>query len=131
MTDLMFDIYLRDAPGEAWQALTDPAIVPRWRFGMSFETDWQPGSPLTSQSPDGEGTVAESVPGQRLVYSWSQAGAGPEANGGHPSTVAFELTPMGEVTRLTTVHGDLAPDGSFVTIVAPGWPMASSPIIII
>jgi hypothetical protein len=33
---------------------------------------------------------------------------------------------MGEVTRLTTTHDDLAPDGSFLQIVQPGWPMILS-----
>jgi uncharacterized protein YndB with AHSA1/START domain len=69
--------------------------------------------------------VHDSVPGKRLAYSWSET-AKPEANDGHPSTVTFELTPMGEVTRLTTIHEDLAPDGSFLQIVQPGWPMILS-----
>ena len=125
MTRLAFDIYIRATPESVWQALTDPAVQPRYRFGFSFETDLRAGSPLTSRSPDGEGVVHESVPSKRLVYSWSET-AKPEANGGHPSTVCFELTPMGEVTRLTTIHDDLAPDGAFLRIVQPGWPMVLS-----
>jgi uncharacterized protein YndB with AHSA1/START domain len=125
MTRLTFDIYIRATPESMWQALTDQAITPRYRFGLSFDTDWRPGSPLTSRSPDGEGVVRESLPGKRLVYTWSETGK-PEANGGHPSTVTFELTPMGEVTRLTTMHDDLAPGGQFLQIVQPGWPMILS-----
>ena len=59
------------------------------------------------------------------AHSWSEAGK-PEANGGHPSTVCFELAPMGGVTRLTTVHDDRAPDGPFLQIVQLGWPMILS-----
>ena len=125
MTRLAFDTYIRATPERIWRALTDPAAQPRYRFGLSFQTDWRAGSPLTSRSPAGEGVVHESVPGKRLAYSWSET-AKPEANGGHPSTVCFELTPMGEVTRLTTIHDDLAPDGAFLRIVEPGWPMILS-----
>jgi uncharacterized protein YndB with AHSA1/START domain len=125
MTQLTFDTYIRATPENIWRALTDPAITPRYRFGLSFDTDWRPGSPLTSHSPDGQGVVHDSVPGQRLAYSWTES-AKPEANGGHPSTVIFELTPVGEVTRLTTTHDNLAPDGPFLQIVRPGWPMILS-----
>jgi uncharacterized protein YndB with AHSA1/START domain len=122
---LTFDLYLHAAPAQVWHAITDPEMVPRWRLGMSFDTDWRPGSSLTSRRPDGVGTVHESVPGERLRYDWIQPDA-PEVNGGHPSTVVFTLTPMGAVTRLTVVHRDLAPDGAFVAIVTPGWPMILS-----
>jgi uncharacterized protein YndB with AHSA1/START domain len=123
--ELAFDLYLRAAPAQVWHAITDPEMVPRWRFGMTFDTDWQPGSPLTSRRPDGAGTVHESVPNQRLVYDWIQPDA-PEANGGHPSMVVLTLTPMGAVTRLNVVHRDLAPNGAFAKVVAPGWPMILS-----
>ncbi len=125
MTDLSFDIYIRATPERLWAALIDPAITPRYRFGLSFQSDWRPGSPLTSQSPAGEGIVQEATPGRRLVYSWSETGR-PDANGGHPSTVSFDLTPMGQTTRLAVLHSDLAPDGPFLKIVEPGWPMILS-----
>src|SRR5262249_26236255 len=121
MTRLTFDIYIRATPEDIWRALTDPAITPRYRFGLSFDTDWRPRSPLTSHSPERRG----GVPGKRLAYSWTEP-AKPEANDGHPSAVTFELTSMGEVTRLTTTHDHLAPDGQFLRIVRPGWPMILS-----
>ncbi|MFE7773680.1 SRPBCC domain-containing protein [Streptomyces sp. NPDC057445] len=125
MTSLDFDVYVRATPQEVWTALTDPAMVPRWRLGMTFETDWQAGSVLTTRSPDGEGSVQQAVPGQRLVYDWSQTGE-PDLNGGRQSVVSFELEAMGEVTRLNVVHGGLDPDGEFLKIVKPGWPMLLS-----
>jgi uncharacterized protein YndB with AHSA1/START domain len=121
-TTLMFDTYLRATPEQVWQALTGPTTVPRWRFGMSFDTSWQTGASLTSQSPDGTGTVLEASPGQLLAYDWEQSGAG----GGHRSTVTFELAPMGETTHLRTVHSDLEDDDPFCRIVTQGWPMILS-----
>ncbi len=122
---LTFDTYVRATPDQMWVALTDSAIVPRWRFGMSFEGDWQAGSHLTSRSPDGVGTVLDAVPGRRLVYNWEQPDS-PEVNGGHPSTVSFELTPMGPTTHLHVEHSDLEEDGPFCRIVTGGWPMILS-----
>jgi len=90
-----------------------------------MHSDWQPGSRLTSTSPPGEGTVVEAVGGQRLIYEWIQTDA-PENNGGHPSTVTFALTPMGEVTRLSVGHGGLDPDAPFLKVVSAGWPMILS-----
>lgn len=124
-TTLAFDLYIRATPEAVWHALTDPATVPRWRFGLTFDTDWRPGSPLTSRSPDGTGTVLESVAGQRLRYDWTQADR-PDDNGGHPSVVCFDLTPVGGTTRLEVSHGDLASDGAFLRVVRPGWPMILS-----
>jgi uncharacterized protein YndB with AHSA1/START domain len=121
-TTLTFDTYLRATPEQLWQALTGPTTVPRWRFGMTFDTSWQTGAPLTSQSPDGAGTVLEASPGQRLSYDWEQSGG----NGGHRSTVSFELAPMGEITHLRTVHSDLEEDDPFCRIVTSGWPMILS-----
>lgn len=125
MTSLTFDIYIRATPESIWQALIDPAITPRYRWGLRFETDWRAGSPLITRTPDGEGVVNEFVPGKRLSYDWSETGK-PEYNAGHPSTVSYELTPMGDVTKLTIIHDDLAPGGPFLRIVQPGWPMILS-----
>jgi uncharacterized protein YndB with AHSA1/START domain len=124
-TTLTFDTYVRATPDQVWQALTDPASVPRWRFGMSFETSWQAGSPLTSRSPDGTGTVLDASPGQRLSYDWEQSGPS-QGNGGRRSTVSFELAPMGGITHLRTVHSDLEEDDPFCRIVTSGWPMILS-----
>ncbi|MGW7367636.1 SRPBCC domain-containing protein [Streptomyces sp. NPDC054841] len=125
MTSLVFDLYVRATPQEVWAALTDPAMVPRWRFGMTFETDWQAGSPLTTRSPDGQGSVQQAVHAQHLVYDWHQTDQ-PDLNGGRPSVVSYELDPMGEVTHLNVVHGGLDPEGEFLKIVKPGWPMLLS-----
>jgi uncharacterized protein YndB with AHSA1/START domain len=123
---LSFEVYLRAVPDAVWHALTDPQAVPRWRFGMTIQTDWQPGSALTTVAPDGHGTVKESVPGQRLVYEWTQS-APADANGGHSSTVTFQLAPVGDqITRLTAVHDDLEPDSMFLKVVTGGWPMMLS-----
>ncbi|MGZ4618467.1 MAG: SRPBCC domain-containing protein [Frankiaceae bacterium] len=63
-TTLTFDVDLQATPDQVWQTLTDPDTVPRWWFGMTFETDWRPGTRLSSQSPDGVGTVLAAAAGR-------------------------------------------------------------------
>jgi uncharacterized protein YndB with AHSA1/START domain len=33
-------------PEEVWRALTTPALIKRWFFGVDTETDWEVGSPI-------------------------------------------------------------------------------------
>ena len=106
MTSLCFDIYLRAAPEQVRVVLADPALAPRWLAGVQFHADG-------AEDP------------RRLTCEWLQADH-LDANGGSASVVQFELAAMGQVTRLKVTHRDLAPGGSFLKAVAPGWPMILS-----
>jgi hypothetical protein len=103
---LSFDIYLRAAPQQVRAVLADPALAPRWLAGIRF----QPGR---EEDP------------QRLTCEWLQSDH-LEANGGSASVVRFESVSMGLVTRLTVTHRDLVPGGSFLNLLASGWPMILS-----
>lgn len=107
MTSLAFDIYLRAAPEHVLKALADSALLPLERFGISFSA---------------ESTEALN---DRLAFEWLQTNH-LATNGERQSVASFELTPMGEVTRLSLVHRDLAPDGPLLKLVAAGWPMLLS-----
>jgi uncharacterized protein YndB with AHSA1/START domain len=124
MTSLNFDIYLRSTPERVWAVLTDSGKVPSERFGMSFHADWDGPRQFPGRA-DGEETSSQSAAGQRLACEWLQTGH-LAANGGHSSVVSFELTAMGEVTRLSLVHRHLVADSSYLKVVAPGWPMLLS-----
>jgi uncharacterized protein YndB with AHSA1/START domain len=124
MTSLNFDIYLRSTPERVWAVLANPGKVPSERFGMSFLNDWDTRLQFPGRTAEDE-TDSESAAGRRLTYEWLQTDH-LTANDGHPSVVSFELTAMGEVTRLSLVHRYLTPDGSYLKVVAPGWPMVLS-----
>jgi len=124
MTSLTFDIYLRSTPERVRAVLADPGKVPSERFGMSSHNDWDARHQFPSRTAEDE-TDSESAPGPRLTCEWLQT-IHLTANGGHPSVVSFELTAMGEVTRLSLVHSHLTPGGSYLKVVAPGWPMLLS-----
>ncbi len=124
MTSLNFDIYLRSTPERVWAVLTDPGKVPAGRFGMSSHTDWDARHQFPGRTAEDQ-TDSESAAERRLTCEWLQTDH-LTANGGHPSVVSFELTAMGEVTRLRLVHSHLTPGGSYLKVVAPAWPMLLS-----
>jgi uncharacterized protein YndB with AHSA1/START domain len=105
-TSLSFAIYLRGTPQQVRAVLTSPALVPRWLAGTQFHPD------------------AEEDP-RRLSCEWLQTDH-LDTNGGSASVVRLEFVAMGEVTRLTVTHRDLMADGSFLKVVAAGWPMILS-----
>jgi uncharacterized protein YndB with AHSA1/START domain len=106
LTNLNFAIYLRGTPQQVRAVLTNPVLVPRWLAGTQFHPDLE-------EDP------------RRLSCEWLQTDH-LGANGGSASVVRFEFVAMGEVTRLTVIHRDLAADGSFLKVVAAGWPMILS-----
>jgi uncharacterized protein YndB with AHSA1/START domain len=106
MTTLSFAIYLRGTPQQVRAMLTNPALAPRWLAGTQFHPD-------TEDDP------------RRLSCEWLQTDH-LDCNGGSASVVRFEFVAMGQVTRLTVTHRDLAAGSSFLEVVAAGWPMLLS-----
>jgi uncharacterized protein YndB with AHSA1/START domain len=106
MTNLNFDIYLRATPQEIRTVLTEPALLPNWLTGMRFQAGGE-------EDP------------RRLSCEWLQT-EHLEINGGASSVVRFDLTAMGQVTRLAVSHVGLEPDGSLLKVIMPGWPMILS-----
>jgi|ERR1700734_2133704 uncharacterized protein YndB with AHSA1/START domain len=106
MTNMSYDIYLRATPQEVHNVLTEPALLPSWLVGMQFH-------------PDGEEDP------RRLSCEWLQTER-LEINGGASSVVRFDLTAMGQVTRLTVSHVGLKPEGSLLKVITSGWPMILS-----
>ncbi|OQS12513.1 ArsR family transcriptional regulator [Nocardia donostiensis] len=137
-TDFVYTTYIKTTPEQLWQALTDPAFTARY-WGATFETDWQPGSPMVWRerdwtSADPEQVVLTADPPRTLSYTWhtfspehaETFGMDPElgrAWAAEPrSRVTFELEPVGELVKLTVVH-DGFPSGSKVReAIQGGWP---------
>src|SRR5579863_9864194 len=106
---LSFDIYLRATPQQVGAVLADPVLAAGWVAGLAFQ-------------PSGEEDP------RRLTCEWRQSDH-LEANGGSASVVRFESVAMGQVTRLTVTHRDLVPGGSFLNVLAAGWPMIVSSLV--
>ena len=119
----VFETYIRSTPDKVWEALTDPAFTRQFFFGLAVNAGWEPGGAYSydnAQGPALEGTIEEIDPPRRLVMTFRvlfDADAATEP----PSRVTWELTPVGDVVRVTCVHGDLAYSPRTWTVTADGW----------
>jgi uncharacterized protein YndB with AHSA1/START domain len=147
MTSFMYTTYIRAAPEQIWQGLTEPSLTKRyWRHHKAgvktFLSDWQKGSTYELAHEDvglvvsdPEQVILESEPYCRLSYSWhsftpdwarevgmDQATA--EAWRAEPRpTVTFDIETVGHgVAKLAVTHGDFSPGSSVVRGISDGWP---------
>jgi uncharacterized protein YndB with AHSA1/START domain len=96
-------------------------------FNSRIDSDLAVGSPITYKQPDGsvdiEGEVLEADPPRRLVHSFSSRWA---ANDDPPTTVTWEITPMGEACLLSVSHSGFPGENTTYQSVKDGWPMILS-----
>ncbi len=120
--------YIRTTPERLWQALTTPAIIKQYRFGMRVESAWTVGSPWRMYA-DGRlmdsGEILERVAPQRLVLSWRNAWQ-PAFKAEGTSRCVYEIEPTGASAKLTLTHSMERPDSKFIGAVAEGWPLVLS-----
>jgi uncharacterized protein YndB with AHSA1/START domain/DNA-binding transcriptional ArsR family regulator len=139
----VYTTYIRTTPERLWQALTDPAFTRRY-WGVAWESDWQPGSPIVLEHTDRhvriedpEQVVIAAEPHRRLSYTWHTftpewaAAYGRETDlerlAAEPrSTVTYELEPEGDQVRLTVVHEGFGPDSLVLESISQGWPRVLS-----
>ena len=135
--EFVYTTYIKTTPERLWRALTEPEFTWRW-WKTSFDTDWAVGSPMVWDNngitiSDVEQVVLESHPYRRLAYTWHTFT--PELNdrlkfddelyarlsSEQRSRVAFELEEVGEMVKLTVIHGGFGPDSVAATMVRNGW----------
>ncbi|WP_083665808.1 metalloregulator ArsR/SmtB family transcription factor [Saccharomonospora sp. CUA-673] len=136
--DFVYTTFIRTTPEQLWRALTDPAFTRRY-WGIEFDTDWQPGSPMVweehgNRTVDPEQRVLEAEPYRKLSYTWHTpteewaAGAGIDADtlatlvAERRSKVTFEIEPLGDLVKLTVVHDDFPEGSTMQQMVSNGWP---------
>jgi uncharacterized protein YndB with AHSA1/START domain len=134
----VYTTFIHTTPEKLWQALTDPAFTRRY-WGISFETDWRPGSAMVWEQDghrivDPEQVVLEAEPHRRLAYTWHTAtsewaslnGIDDDLQatlaGEGRSRVTFEIEPFGETVKLTVVHDDFPAGSTMREMVSSGWP---------
>jgi DNA-binding transcriptional ArsR family regulator/uncharacterized protein YndB with AHSA1/START domain len=135
----VYTTYIKTTPERLWQALTEPAFTEAY-WGITFDTDWATGSPMTWHQrgvtiDDAEQRVVESDPYRRLSYTWhtftselsdaldfddetrERLVAEPR------SLITYEIEALGDdQVKLTVVHDRLEPGGLTGTLVSQGWP---------
>ena len=136
--EFVYRTYVRTTPQRLWQALTEPVFTERY-WGTTLESDWNEGSTITWHHhgvviADPAQVVLESDPYHRLSYTWHTfTPEWAEAHGfdddlraelaaERRSTVTFDIEDLGEMVKLTVVHGDFDPGSVVVEMVSLGWP---------
>jgi uncharacterized protein YndB with AHSA1/START domain len=141
-SEFVYTTYIRTTPERLWDALTRPEFTKRY-WGTTFDTDWEPGSPMAStfqgvETADPEQVVLESDPPRRLVYTWPKVtrefataiGFSDEffrrASAEPRSKVTFAIEPAGDVVKLTVIHDGFEPGSAVLESISGGWPRVLS-----
>ncbi len=122
---LVFQIYIRATAEKVWQAITETEFRRQYFYGSTIESDFRPGSPLRSVSPDGElwgdDTVLECEPPHVLSHTWRSLWD-EDAAGEPESRVTWRVEPQdGGVCKLTVTHDRLEGSPATARGVSGGW----------
>ncbi|MFB9409436.1 ArsR/SmtB family transcription factor [Dactylosporangium matsuzakiense] len=138
--EFVYTTYIRTTPEQLWKALTEPAFT-RQYWGVTFDTDWRPGSTMTwrvdkngTELADPEQVVLAAEPYTRLSFTWhtmSEEWAKAfdidldyVAKVAHEprSRATFEIEQQGEHCKLTVVHDGFDADSLVLPSLGDGWP---------
>lgn len=122
---MVFQIYIRASVEKVWEAITHTEFRRQYFYGSTIESDFKPGSPLRSVSPDGElwgdDVVLECEPPHLLSHTWRSLWD-PEAADEPASRVTWRVEPQdGGVTKLTVTHDQLEESPATARGVSGGW----------
>ncbi len=98
---------------KVWEALTDPALIKQWFFGVDTETTWTIGSSIVHKGEyqgkpyEDKGVVLNFHPPTTLAYShWSSVSGLPDSEENYQN-VTFSLFDRGDFTDLTVTEQNL------------------------
>jgi uncharacterized protein YndB with AHSA1/START domain len=119
-----------DAPPErVWEALTTPAQIKLWFFGVDTESDWRRGSQLVHRGEyqgrpyQDKGEIVRIEPPTLLVHThWSDVSGLPDEPGTYQQ-VTWSLEEHDGVTELTVSEVNLPSEEAKATS-DQSWPMA-------
>lgn len=120
----VYAIYIRATPERVWDGITNGEITRQYFHETTFVSELRAGVPLEYRSADGRpavvGEVLEVDPPRLLSYTW-RALYNPEMAAEAPSRVTWELTPMGEVTKVELRHDHFEPGSPTYASISQGW----------
>ncbi|MEO8062389.1 MAG: SRPBCC family protein [Pseudomonadota bacterium] len=121
--------YIRTTPEKLWSALTEPAFIKQYWFGMDADSSFKKGAPWKLVSDEGQvfddGSIVESDPPRRLVIRW-QHRIKPELAAEGESLCTMELEPSAGSVRLAITHSIERDPSKFIEAVSGGWPKIMS-----
>jgi uncharacterized protein YndB with AHSA1/START domain/DNA-binding transcriptional ArsR family regulator len=121
----VYEIYIQTTADRLWHAITDPDETHRYFHETRVLSDWKPGSSIVYRQDNGnnaiEGEIIECDAPHRLVHTFHFAH---DEEGRHdaPTRVTWEITPMGDVCRLTLTHEDFTGEtATYRSVSDGGW----------
>lgn len=128
-SQFVYVTYIRASAERVWEALTDPAFIKKYWFGMTAESDFRTGSPWRLLFEDGRvadtGEILEADPPRRLVIKWRNEFK-PELKAEGYSRCVMDLEALDGSVKLTITHGMERDGTQFVRAVSGGWPQVLS-----
>jgi uncharacterized protein YndB with AHSA1/START domain len=122
--DYVYVTYIKSTPQKVWDAITVPEFA-RQYWTYENVSDWKKGSQWSHKTRDGKtmihGTVEETRPPEKLVFSWSAPG-----NEANASRVSFDIAKAGGMVKLTVTHSRLKAGTDMAKNIAIGWPRVLS-----
>lgn len=92
------EIEVNASPADVWEALTNPAMVKQYFFGVDLESSWEVGSSITyrgeweGQMFEDKGNILAIEPQQSLVCSYWSAAFGTEDSPENYQKITYTLT---------------------------------------
>ncbi len=121
--------YIRTTPDKLWEALTNPAFMTQYWFGMHCESAWTAGSPWRLVSSDGKvldaGEILQAEPPRHLLIRWEHQNR-PELKAEGASLCRMDLEPSGTSVKLTITHSIERDPSALIEAVSGGWPKVIS-----
>ena len=120
----IYTVYIRATPERVWEGITNGEITRRYFHDTTFVAELRPGAPLEYRQPDGRaavtGEILEVDAPRLLSYTW-RALYDPEMAAEPFSRVTWELTPMGETTKVELRHDRFESAGPTYQSISQGW----------
>jgi uncharacterized protein YndB with AHSA1/START domain len=92
---------------KVWEALRNPSLIKQYLYGTEVTSDWKVGSPITykgewqGKSYEDKGEILQMEPEKLLVSTfWSSLAGLPDVPENY-KTIRYELSPEGNLTKLT------------------------------
>ncbi len=120
----VYTVYIRATRERVWEAITDGTITRQYFHETAFTAELRVGASMEFRYPDGQaavvGQILEVDAPRLLSYTW-RALYDPEMAAEPFSRVTWELTTMGEVTKVEMRHDRFEPGSKTFASISQGW----------
>jgi uncharacterized protein YndB with AHSA1/START domain len=109
-------ILIDAAPGEVWDALTNPDQIKKYFFGTEAISDWKKGSPLyfrgewEGKKYEDKGTILETKQGELFKYTYWSSMSGIEDKPENYVIVTYRLSEVQGKTKVTITQENIESD---------------------